>query len=163
MRAEPRLLAGSAACGLLLVLALWPATAVAQDADGSAAPDTTAAPGDTAAAGDTAATVSYRREIFTYPSTSRSDPFRPPSADVGMGPRFEDLALAGIIHAPEVGSVAILQDRSTGERHRVRDGESLGGVRVVEIRPAEVVFSVSGVTGERREVLRATSEEEGNQ
>lgn len=118
---------------------------------------------DTTAAADAAVDVTYQREVFTYPTGGRPDPFRAPQVGAGTGPHFEDLSLAGLIYAPEVGSVAILKDRSTGERHRVRDGERLGSVRVVEIRRDAVVFSVTGVAGPRREVLQATREEEENQ
>lgn len=137
----------------LLVLALGPGVSEAQQEGGSASQDT-------AAASDTAGAVTYRREVFRYPASNRTDPFRPPQAGVTAGPRFEDQSLAGLIYAPEVGSVAILTDGSTGERHRLRDGERLGNFRVVEIRRDAVVFSVQGATGPRREVLQATREEQ---
>ncbi len=155
MRADRRRTSfASALCAVLLALALAPASAEAQQEGGEARSDTVAA--------DTAAEVSYQREVFTYPTRGRPDPFRPPQLGAGSGPHFEDLSLAGLIYAPEIGSVAILTDRSTGKRHRVRDGERLGSVRVVEIRSDAVVFSVQGVAGPRREVLQATREEEEN-
>lgn len=136
-------------------------------ADTSSVPDSaggTAADGpERSAEADTGGGATYRREIFTYPTGGRTDPFRPLELDQGMGPRFENLVLAGVIHAPEVGSVAILRDRSTGSRHRVRDGERIGNARVVEIRPDAVVFSVRGVAGPRREILPARRQEEENQ
>lgn len=147
----------SALWAVLLALALAPGAAEAQQEGGDAPADAAA---DTTAVADTAEDVSYRREVFTYPTAGRSDPFRPPQVGAGTGPHFEDLSLAGLIFAPEVGSVAILKDRSTGKRHRVRDGERLGTVRIVEIRRDAVVFSVQGVAGPRREVLQATREEQ---
>lgn len=129
-------------------------------AAGRAAP--TAEAGSTAVA-DSASGITYRREVFTYPAAGRSDPFRPLELGAGMGPRFENLLLAGIIHAPEVGSVVVLRDRSTGRRHRVRDGERIGNARVLEIRPEAVVFSVRGPTGPRREILRSRTREEETQ
>lgn len=161
MRADRRDPSGSGfPWALLLALALLPGTAAAQEG-GDDTPSSASSERDTAAVADTGVDVTYRREVFTYPTGNRSDPFRPPEVG-GMGPRFEDLALAGVIHAPEIGSVAILKDRSTGKRHRVRDGERLGSVRIVEIRRDEVVFSVPGVTGPRREVLQAKRQQEEN-
>ncbi len=143
---------------VLLALALAPGTAEAQQEGGDSPADTAAV--DTTTVADTAADVTYRREVFTYPTGARRDPFRPPQLGVGTGPRFEDMSLAGLIHAPEIGSVAILRDGSTGDRHRVRDSERLGNFRVVEIRRDAVVFSVQGASGPRREVLQATREEQ---
>ena len=135
-------------------------------ADTSSVRDTAGGPAadgpERSAAADTGDGATYRREIFTYPTGGRTDPFRPLELGQGMGPRFENLVLAGIIHAPEVGSVVILRDRSTGSRHRVRDGERIGNARVVEIRPDAVVFSVRGVAGPRREILSARRQEEEN-
>lgn len=177
----PALLLGGA-----LLLVPWTGGAAAQEAGGEGAADTasasdtvsardtvpardTAAVGDTAAAADapappdTSAGVTYRREVFEYPTGGRADPFRPLELGQGVGPRFENLVLGGIIHAPEIGSVVILRDRTTGSRHRVRDGERIGNAQVVEIRPDVVVFSVRGATGPRREILPAESEREENQ
>lgn len=147
-----------------------PDTAAVPDtapADTSSVRDTAGGPAaagpERSAAADTGGGATYRREIFTYPTGGRTDPFRPLELGQGMGPRFENLVLSGIIHAPQVGSVVILRDRSTGSRHRVRDGERIGNARVVEIRPDAVVFSVRGVAGPRREILSARRQEEENQ
>lgn len=172
--------------GGTLLLVPWTGGAAAQEAggeptaDSASAGDTvsardtsvaedTVAGGDSVAAADspappdTSAGVTYRREVFEYPTGGRADPFRPLELGQGVGPRFENLVLAGIIHAPEIGSVVILRDRTTGSRHRVRDGERIGNARVVEIRADAVVFSVRGATGPRREILPAESEREENQ
>lgn len=147
-------LTGLAAVVLALALVSGPAAAQQEDASTDR---------DTAAASDTAGeTVDYRREVFTYPTGGRVDPFRPPQVE-GSGPRFEDLELAGIIYAPSVGSVAIVTDRSTGKRYRVRENERVGSARVTAIRAQQVVFSVGGATGSRREVLRTDQEEEENE
>ena len=149
----------SALWAVLLALATAPGAAEAQQQGGDAQADTVSG-SDSAATADTLASVEYLREVFTYPTGGRPDPFRGPQVGAGTGPHFEDLSLAGLIFAPEIGSVAILKDGSTGKRHRVRDGERLGTVRVVEIRRDAVVFSVQGVAGPRREVLQATREEQ---
>lgn len=155
MRPEPALSSFSIVSALLMALALSPPPAAAQQQGGEAAGQATAAAADSAEA-----PVDYRREVFNYPLGDRPNPFRPPATEEGSGPRFEDLELAGIIHAPAVGSVAVLTDRVTGKRYRLRENESLGSARVMEIRPQQVVFSVEGVSGSRREVLRTDEEEE---
>lgn len=151
----------TALAAALLVPVLGPSGAEGQQEDG---PETTvadtAAVTDTVSAADTAESVTYMREVFTYPAGARPNPFEPPQVGGGAGPRFGDMSLAGLIYAPEIGSVAILTDGSTGKRHRVRDGDRLGNFRIVEIRREEVVFSVQGATGPRREVLQATRDEE---
>lgn len=157
-RALPRPLKGlglAAVC--LLLLAAVPVTASGQESSGSSADSATAGGADAAA--DTG--IVYRREIFTYPSGVRRDPFRPVTAGEAPGPRFEDLSLSGIIYSPSIGSIAVVVDGSRDKRYRLREGERLGAVRVVDIRPNEVVFSVSGTLGQqRREVLRVQKEEE---
>ena len=155
----------AAASAAMLLLA---APAAAQEEGGEATSDTaaardTASVRDTAPAADTLGALEYQREVFTYPTAGRRSPFRAPDAGEGMGPQFEDLSLSGIIHAPSIGSVAIVKDGATGERHRLREGQRIGDARVIEIRRDGVVFSVSGITGPRREVLQAkTEEQEGN-
>mgnify|MGYP006277537907 CR=1 FL=1 len=162
MLAEPTRLGirvvAAAAATLLLA-----APAAAQEGSGEATSDSAAARDTAAATADSAEALEYRREVFTYPGAGRRSPFRAPDAGEGMGPQFEDLSLSGIIHAPSIGSVAIVKDGATGERHRLREGQRIGDARVVEIRREDVVFSVSGITGPRREVLQAqTEEQEGN-
>lgn len=101
----------------------------------------------------------YEREVFAYPQGGRTNPFRPPETGGAMGPRFEDLRLSGILYAPSVGSVAVLRDAATGRVHRLREGERLGHARLVEVRPSEAVFAVTGPTGTRTELLRVKRDE----
>ncbi|MFQ5689652.1 MAG: hypothetical protein ACE5HQ_05215 [Gemmatimonadota bacterium] len=129
--------------GLTLILAGAP-SARAQEA-GSALPDSTAG---------------YEREMFTYPGQGRRDPFRPLTAGERIGPRFEDLQLNGVLYSPAVGSVATLTDQKTGKRYRAREGDSLGEIRVVEIRRDSVVFLITSFGINRREVLRVKKDKE---
>lgn len=103
--------------------------------------------------------VEYRRETFTYPRRERN-PFLPVRAGVQEGPRFQNLVLAGLIYSPAVGSVAVLVDRTTGTRYRVREGERLGQATVLNIRRSDVVFSVSGPNRSRQETLQVEKENE---
>jgi len=103
----------------------------------------------------------FGREKFVYPEGSdRRDPFAPLSAGEEIGPRFADLELSGLIFAPDVGSVAVLTDRATLRRYRVREGDWLGDARVDRIRADEVAFTVAGFGLSRTEVLRVARDDQ---
>lgn len=118
----------------------------------------TAAAQEAGTPGDSA--LLYAREVFDYPSEGRRNPFRPLNAGERIGPRFDDLVLTGILYNPQVTSVATLTDQKTQKRYRVREGDELGEVRVVEIRPTEVVFLITSYGVSRREVLRVKKDKE---
>lgn len=105
-------------------------------------------------AGDSATvTLVYEREVYTYAGTSRRDPFRPLTGDNEMGPRFESLALQGIVYSTGQGqSVALLSDGS-GRVYRVRVGDVIGNSTVVEIGPLRVVMAVENFGSIRQEML----------
>jgi len=109
---------------------------------------------DAAAAADTADPGILQRELFRYRSEGRRDPFAPLSAGTELGPRFEDLELAGIVFSPESGSIAIMVDRATRRRYRVWEGDVVGGAKLVRVRPAEVDFVVTAFGVSRQETIR---------
>ena len=102
----------------------------------------------------------YEREVFDYPAAGRRDPFLPLNAGERIGPNFDDLTVTGILHNPTIASVATLTDEKTRRRYRVREGDRLGEVRVLEIRPREVVFLITSYGISRREVLRVKKDKE---
>lgn len=103
----------------------------------------------------------FGREGFVYPeSPDRRDPFAPLAAGEEIGPRFADLELSGLIFAPNIGSVAVVTDRATLRRYRVREGDWLGDARVDRIRADEVVFTVAGFGLSRTEVLRVARDDQ---
>jgi hypothetical protein len=98
-------------------------------------------------------TLVYEREVYSYNGVGRRDPFRPLTDDDEFGPRFEQLALQGIIFATGQGrSVALLAD-GTGRIYRVRAGDVLGNARVVQIGTNRVVFAVDVFGTIRQETL----------
>jgi len=105
------------------------------------------------AAAQTPVSNVYEREIFTYPSLGRRDPFRALNAGDQVGPRFGNLNLAGVLYNPAIGSVATLVDEKSGRRYRTREGDMLGDVRVVAIRMDEVDFVITSFGISRRETL----------
>lgn len=94
------------------------------------------------------------REVFDYPSSGRRDPFEPLSTEQDLGPRFEDLRLAGVIYSPDRGSIAVLADVATQRRYRVWEGDVIGGARLISVGQdhAEFLVTVFGVS--RRDTLR---------
>ncbi|HEX7052126.1 MAG TPA: hypothetical protein VF188_18100 [Longimicrobiales bacterium] len=85
--------------------------------------------------------LKFEREFFSYPTTQRRDPFRSLAKRTGLGPRFEELVLKGIIYSEEAPSVALLAD-GAGHIYRVRRGDRVGNARVLEIRELRVLFAV---------------------
>lgn len=98
----------------------------------------------------------FEREIFTYPAFARRNPFMPLTGSNQGGPRFESLRVLGIIHSGDptastamlgTSTVAISEDGSTltvakGQSWYLKVGQSIGNIRVVEIRRDQVVVEV---------------------
>lgn len=102
--------------------------------------------------------LGFEREVFEYSGGGRRNPFRPLTAFNTGGPRFEDLELMGIVYNRDVGSVAVVADRTNSRRYRLREGERVGTARVLEIRPGEVVFAITTFGVSRQAILRAKKE-----
>ncbi|HSM09907.1 MAG TPA: hypothetical protein VLA33_12965 [Gemmatimonadota bacterium] len=100
-----------------------------------------------------------RREVFDYPADGRRDPFEPLSAGDELGPRFEDLRLAGVIFSPERGSMAVMVDAATGRRYRVWEGDVIGGARLVRVHPDRAEFQVTVFGVSRRDTLRLKTQD----
>ena len=131
-------------CFLCTLVAIVPGALSAQDPPPPPPPLT-----------DTTALV-FEREIFVYPEYARRNPFRPLLTAEGGGPRFERLILLGIILADDPAqSIALFAEGSrttvspteitvevTGGSYRLRVGERLGTMTVVEIQLRQVVVDV---------------------
>lgn len=102
----------------------------------------------------------FQREVFSYPPFERRNPFEPLIGAGEGGPRFEELQLLGIIHSssPQL-SVALLTAGAGGQggggaleqTYRVRQGQTLGNSRVLDIQPSRVIMEVTefGITEQR--------------
>lgn len=112
-----------------------------------------------AAGQDASAEGPIVREVFDYPVAGRRDPFEPLAAGEELGPRFEDLRLAGVIYSPERGSIAVLVDVATQRRYRVWEGDVIGGARLISVGvdQAEFLVTVFGVS--RRDTLRLKTQD----
>jgi len=93
------------------------------------------------------------REEFTYSSEGRRDPFLSLMKTGELRPMISDLRLVTVIFDPVGRSVAIMRDVSTKEQYRVKVGQTLGRMRVTQIRPREVVFTLEEYGFSRQEVL----------
>jgi len=97
--------------------------------------------------------VEYTREVFHYTGGSR-DPFQTLITSGGVGPGIADLRLVSITYDPVYGrSVAIVVETKTDKIHRLRRGDTIGRLRVLQIRQYEVVFQIEEFGFERQAVL----------
>ena len=117
---------------------------------------------DSAARDTTANRTGLVREVFAYRSAGR-DPLRSLLSSGDIRPLLEDLRLTTVVYDPRypARSVAVLRDVSTTKRYDVRVDDALGHMRVVEIRPTEVVLTVEEFGQERQVTLALPKKQEG--
>ncbi len=150
-----------------LLLATIVAVPAAAQSVATAVNSTTAAaapkPKDTAPADSLAdADASLLRETFTYGGAPR-DPFVSLIKTAHAGPELGDLQLVGIYEDLRYSgnSIAILREKTKdGKRHKLRVGDQLGRLRVTQIRPKEVVFTIQDFGYERQETLSLRKQED---
>jgi hypothetical protein len=83
------------------------------------------------------------REVFSYDADSRRDPFFSLILTEDLRPLLSDLKLVGILYeASGRRSVAIMRDILTNAQYRVNAGMTLGRMRVAQIKPRAVIFTV---------------------
>jgi hypothetical protein len=97
--------------------------------------------------------IDYRREVYSYQGGPR-DPFTSLLTSNESQISVSDLRLVSILYDAQGGrSVAIVRDRNTPRPFRVHRGDTIGRLRVIQIRHYEVVFQVEEFGFERQEVL----------
>jgi hypothetical protein len=83
------------------------------------------------------------RESFEYAGEGRRDPFFSLILTDDLRPLLADLRLVGILYEPSGRrTVAIMRDLQTNAQYRVTNGTTLGRMRVSQIRPRAVIFSI---------------------
>ena len=83
------------------------------------------------------------REVFSYQSEGRRDPFYSLILTEDLRPLLSDLKLVGILYESSGRrSVAIMRDVATNAQYRVGQGQPLGRMRVAAIRPKAVIFTI---------------------
>jgi len=108
---------------------------------------------------DTVTPIDYRREIFNYQGAQR-DPFQSLVSEASTQTTVADLRLVSVIYDARGGrSVAVVRERNNPRPYRLRRGDQIGRLRVIQIRPYEIVFQVEEFGFERQEVLTLTRPE----
>ena len=96
--------------------------------------------------------IDYRREVYNYQGGAR-DPFGSLLTTNASQTSISDLRLVSIVYDPQGGSIAMVRDRNAPRPYKLRRGDSVGRLRVIQIRQYEVVFQVEEFGFERQEVL----------
>lgn len=113
----------------------------------------------------------FEREVFSYPSYERRNPFQPLLAAGAGGPRFEDLRLTGIllssipgqsaalftIGQPVIGGLGGGGEQSAVRAVKARVGERVGpggNTIVIEIQDGLVIVDVEEFGARQRRTMR---------
>ncbi len=100
--------------------------------------------------------LSLNREVFSYDRGGRRDPFVSLLKNGDLRPMLSDLRLVTILYDPAGrNSIAVMHDASSPGRdqYRVRVGQMLGRMRVSQIDPKQVVFTIEEIGYNRQAVL----------
>lgn len=116
---------------------------------------------DSAAKRDSTGGMTLVREVYAYEGGGR-DPFVSLLKSGDIRPMISDLKLVGIYYDQRVParSVAVLRDVTNGKRYRAKAGDIMGRLKVTQIRPREIVFTVQEFGFERQESLQLAKQEE---
>ena len=83
------------------------------------------------------------REVYRYTGVGRRDPFFSLILTDDLRPLLSDLRLVGILFETSGRrTVAVMRDLQTNAQYRVTNGQSLGRMRVTQIRPRAVLFTI---------------------
>lgn len=83
------------------------------------------------------------REVYRYGGVGRRDPFYSLILTDELRPLLSDLRLVGILYEPSGRrTVAVMRDLQTNAQYRVTNGQSLGRMRVTQIRQRAVLFTI---------------------
>jgi hypothetical protein len=105
-------------------------------------------------AADAPATAVFNREVFSYEGAGRRDPFLSLLSTGELRPAFNDLKLVAVAYDPTGRkSVAVMRDVSTQDQYRVKVGQTLGRMRVAQIHPKSVTFTIDEFGYSRQDVL----------
>jgi len=133
-----------ASVALALAAVVFARPAAAQERDSAAVP-----------------AASLIREVFAYEGGGR-DPFMSLLKSGDVRPLISDLKLTTVVYDGRFASrsVAILRDITNRRIYRVKTGDIIGRLKVTQIRPREVVFTVQEFGFERQETLSLAKLEE---
>jgi len=120
-----------------------------------------AAQQDTARADSAPPPQALLREVFAYEGGGR-DPFMSLLRSGDVRPLMSDLKLTTIVYDARYAarSVAVLRDITNRRIYHVKTGDIIGRLKVTQIRPREIVFTVQEFGFERQETLSLAKQEE---
>ena len=120
-----------------------------------------AAQQDTARTDSAPAPQALLREVFAYEGGGR-DPFMSLLRSGDVRPLMSDLKLTTIVYDARYAarSVAVLRDITNRRIYHVKTGDIIGRLKVTQIRPREIVFTVQEFGFERQETLSLAKQEE---
>lgn len=108
---------------------------------------------------DRATEITIHREVFSYASGGRRDPYKSLMTSSEIRPLLSDLRLTAVAFDPDgQNSVAILRDSYSKVQYRVRVGQQLGRLRVSAIRQKAVQFTMEEFGFNRQETLSLSSD-----
>jgi hypothetical protein len=107
--------------------------------------------------------VGFRREAFSYERSGRRDPFLSLLHSHDLRPMINDLKLVAVLYDPVGRSWAVMRDMTTKEQYRVKVGQQLGRMRVTQIHPKSVTFTIEEIGFSRQQTLALNDSKEREQ
>ena len=104
--------------------------------------------------------VGFRREAFSYERSGRRDPFLSLINSHDLRPMINDLKLVAVLYDPVGRSWAVMRDMTTKEQYRVKVGQQLGRMRVTQIHPKSVTFTIEEIGFSRQQTLALNDSKE---
>ena len=104
--------------------------------------------------------VGFRREAFAYERSGRRDPFLSLLHSNDLRPMITDLKLVAVLYDPVGRSWAVMRDMTTKEQYRVKVGQQLGRMRVTQIHPKSVTFTIEEIGFSRQQTLALNDSKE---
>ena len=104
--------------------------------------------------------VGFRREAFSYERSGRRDPFLSLLHSHDLRPMINDLKLVAVLYDPVGRSWAVMRDMTTNEQYRVKVGQQLGRMRVTQIHPKSVTFTIEEIGFSRQQTLALNDSKE---
>jgi hypothetical protein len=134
----------AAQTGQIVAVATPAVTAVAPVSGPGSSPNGASAlpSGALPTAAPAASANSVTREVYDYTGAGARDPFYSLILTDDLRPLLSDLRLVGILYQSAGHAVAVMRDVQTNAQYRVANGGTLGRMRVTQIRPRAVLFSI---------------------
>jgi hypothetical protein len=102
----------------------------------------------------------FEREVFSYRTRGRRDPFQP-LTQAHTGALFAELKLQMILYSEVPSESVVAISDASGKQYRLRRGDTVGNATVVDIAPSRVIFSVNDFGIRRQEILNLKPNREG--